>query len=469
MRQQPNHEAPVKDIESPNGLDLRPAPPDAVRLSKRAGIAALLTVTAVVALVGYGVVTRCDRTMRLADPADNRGLTAATEAGKVVAAAVPTRILAMDEKLPKEEASREGRDQGELTPPQLRRTELGHSTGLAPRNQAESYGPPPAPARREPTPEQRQYLLLLQQEVEARSAPTSTRGDSGGRHSSQSTLPTAGGDVAQMTELLQAMKGPVGRTSSGAVAGGSMLSAIGQTGSSEGGTDGFADQNMQEQKEAFLLKARATGSADYLKSTRAKPLSPYEIKAGWDIPAILEQALNSDLPGEVRALVRENVFDTATGAHLLIPQGSRLVGVYDSKVAYGQSGILVVWNRVIYPDGSAVNLEGMAGQDARGQSGFRHEVDRHYARLIGFAALTSGFGAAFQLSQSRRDNNVLSYPSPAEIAGSSVGRELSQIGAQTMRRNLNVQPTIKVPIGYRFNVRVNKDILFEGPYTPNRM
>lgn len=222
-------------------------------------------------------------------------------------------------------------------------------------------------------------------------------------------------------------------------------------------------QNAQDEKEAFLEKARAKNAENYLGTTRLKPLSKYEIKAGWDIPAILEQAMNSDLPGDIKALVRENVYDTATGKYVLIPQGSRLVGAYDSRIGYGQDGVQVTWNRIIFPDASSINLEGMAGQDAKGNTGLRYDVDNHYKRLIGMAVLTSAFSAAFQLSQTRR-GTVFTYPSPGEIAGSAAAGNLSQIGAEVTRRNLNIQPTVKVPIGYRFNVRVNRDLLFESPY-----
>jgi type IV secretion system protein VirB10 len=220
---------------------------------------------------------------------------------------------------------------------------------------------------------------------------------------------------------------------------------------------------MQDAKERFLERARAGSTDNYLNSTRTKPVAPYEIKAGWDIPAVLEQALNSDLPGEIKALVRENVYDTATGRYLLIPQGARLVGAYDSRVAYGQNGIQVAWSRLVFPDGSSINLEGMSGQDAKGMAGLRHDVDNHYKRLLGFGLLTSAFSASFQLSQTRR-GGVLGYPSAAETAGSAIGAQISQLGADVTRRNLNIQPTIKVPVGYRFNVRVNRDILFDSPY-----
>jgi type IV secretion system protein VirB10 len=190
-----------------------------------------------------------------------------------------------------------------------------------------------------------------------------------------------------------------------------------------------------------------------------------KLKAGWEIPAVLEQGLNSDLPGELKALVTVNVYDTATGQFLLIPQGSRLVGKYDSRVSYGQSGVQVVWNRIIFPDASSVDLNGMEGLDAQGNAGLRDKVDLHYKRLFGSAALSSLFTAAFDISQ-RQNQSVLNYPSPTQTAEASVSRNMSDTGAAITRRNLNVQPTIKVPVGYRFTVRVNRDILFDTPHEP---
>src|SRR5439155_7832111 len=225
------------------------------------------------------------------------------------------------------------------------------------------------------------------------------------------------------------------------------------------------DQYMQSRKEAFLTKARAVNPDDYVKSTRTSALSRYEIKAGWEIPAVLEQAINSDLPGDLKALVTANVYDTATGRHLLIPQGSRLLGTYDSAIAYGQDGLQVVWNRIIFPDASSIDLGGMVGQDSHGASGLRHDVDNHYERLIGFSVLSSIFSAGFQLSQSRR-GSILQNPSAAEVAASSVGQSVSQVGAEITRKNLTVEPTIKVPVGYKFNVRVNRDMLFDSTYEP---
>lgn len=303
--------------------------------------------------------------------------------------------------------------------------------------------------------------MLYAREMEAVNAPTSARSGFAqfGAPGSAGPAPSPATDLAQMAALMRS-------GAPGDAPGTGGIPPLSLAGASRSPSEEYGAQNMQERKEAFLERARKETAGDsVLNSTRTPPVGKYEIKAGWDIPAVLEQALNSDLPGEVKALVRESVFDTATGKHLLIPQGARLVGVYDSRITYGQDGIMVVWNRIIFPDGSSISLEGMSGQDAKGNAGLRYDVDHHYKRLVGFGLLTSLFSAAFQLSQTRR-GGLLGYPSSAEIAGSAVGREMSQLGADVTRRNLNVQPTIKVPVGYRFNVRVNRDILFEQPYKP---
>jgi type IV secretion system protein VirB10 len=278
------------------------------------------------------------------------------------------------------------------------------------------------------------------------------------------SMPGAGADgAAQIASMIQALTRQNGNAQ---ITPQTIRTLVGQRSSTAGGNeeDAAADQSSQTEMEAFLAQARAAQRDDYLKSTRTAPLLPYEINAGWEIPAVLEQALNSDLPGELKALVASNVYDTATGKYLLIPQGSRLVGVYNSRIGYGQDGVQVIWDRVIYPDGSSLNLSGMVGQDSHGFSGFRDKVDRHYTRLIGFAVLTSLFSAGSGIAQ-YQNRSLLTYPSPAEVAEAAVGQQASDLGAQVTRRNLNVQPTIKVPAGYRFSVRVNRDIAFEAPYT----
>ena len=252
-----------------------------------------------------------------------------------------------------------------------------------------------------------------------------------------------------------------------ATASDSSVNAVVPTSHLQGASD-YDQQNEQQRKEAFIEQARGRAFNNYLKSTRTLALGRYEIKMGWDIPAILEQGINSDLPGEVKALVRSNVYDTATGKYLLIPQGSRLVGIYNSQIAYGQNRLQVVWSRIIYPDGSSINLDGMMGQDSQGMAGFHDKVDNHYKRLVGSALLTSAFVAGISLSQ-RQNTSLLTTPTAGQTATSALGQQLGELGTEITRKNLSIQPTVKIPIGYLFNVRVNKDILFEAPYVPGEL
>jgi type IV secretion system protein VirB10 len=451
----------VREIQSPSGLDLNPQPPSSVRLSKRAGILAFGVVFAVVAAVGYGIVTRSGRAIETGFQPAEAKLTAATDAGKVIAAQIPTSARVTTGAGPAQPE--------ELRPPGQSAARPSTDGPVQRTYAVAPYSAPTTssqPQYREPTAEEKRLAAAYERELQALDSPTNPQGNGVGLGKlAAANTTTSDSRSSQLANLLRSLQGAPVTTADASMHSNSVLPRITLGGQTGVATEEYEAQNMQDAKERFRARARAGSEDNYLNSTRTKPVGPYEIKAGWDIPAVLEQALNSDLPGDIKALVRENVYDTATGEYLLIPQGARLVGTYDSRVAYGQNGIQVVWSRLIFPDGSSINLEGMAGQDASGLAGLRHDVGNHYKRLIGFGLLTSVFSASFQLSQTRR-GTVLGYPSPAEIAGSAVGAQVSQLGADVTRRNLNIQPTIKVPVGYRFNVRVNRDILFEAPYQP---
>jgi type IV secretion system protein VirB10 len=304
---------------------------------------------------------------------------------------------------------------------------------------------------REEIPEERRLAAAYQEEQQAIQAPTSVR---------TSVTPSFSPTIVQPTSNAVSPVETLSRALGARQGGDSAASGNGRASEND-----YDSQNMQSRKEAFLTASRGRQADGYLRSNREAPLSRYEIKAGWEIPAVLEQSLNSDLPGELKALVTSNVYDTATGLYLLIPQRSRLIGRYDSRISYGQDGVPVAWSRIIYPDASSVDLDGMMGLDSHGNAGLRDKVDHHYRRLLGFSVLTSMFTAAFDLSQ-RTNQTALTYPTPAQTAASAMGQELSETGAQITRRNLNVQPTIKAPAGYKFVVRVNRDIVFEEPYHP---
>ena len=125
----------------------------------------------------------------------------------------------------------------------------------------------------------------------------------------------------------------------------------------------------------------------YLEQELLDPRSDIELKAGTLIQASLLTAINSELPGQVIAQVTRNVWDTKDSEYVLIPQGTRLIGRYDSGISYGQNRVLVAWDRLIYPNGQSLRLEGMLGVDRAGQSGFRDKVNNHYLRTFGSCLL----------------------------------------------------------------------------------
>jgi type IV secretion system protein VirB10 len=163
-------------------------------------------------------------------------------------------------------------------------------------------------------------------------------------------------------------------------------------------------------------------------------VSPFELKTGTVIPGVMIGGINSDLPGQIVAQVRENVWDTATGHHLLIPQGARLVGTYDNQVTRGQSRVLVAWTRIIYPDGSSVDLGTMPGADQGGYAGFSDKVNNHYVRVFGDALLMSLFSAGIQLSQPKSNDSMNGGYSSQQIIAASLGQQLGQAGMQITQR-----------------------------------
>lgn len=226
------------------------------------------------------------------------------------------------------------------------------------------------------------------------------------------------------------------------------------------------DPNKQARKEAFIKEAASQKDDSYLLQLRKAPISPFEVKAGTVIPATMISGANSDLPGQMIAQVRENVYDTATGRYLLIPQGTRLIGIYDSQVAYGQGRLLTVWQRMIFPDASSITLQGMPGADQGGYGGFHDQVDNHYFRIFGSAMLMSAISAGTQLSQpnTANSNGANTAPTASQVLAGALGQQLGQAGTTLLQKNLNIQPTITIRNGYRFNVMVTKDMLFAGAY-----
>ncbi|MET3435010.1 type IV secretion system protein VirB10 [Herbaspirillum seropedicae] len=195
------------------------------------------------------------------------------------------------------------------------------------------------------------------------------------------------------------------------------------------------------------------------------PRSPYELRAGFVVPATLISGVNSELPGQIMAQIAQDVYDTPTGKYLLLPQGSRLLGSYSSDIIYGQARVLIAWQRIVFPDGKALDIGAMPGADSAGYAGFTDQVNNHYLRLFGSAILMSGVTAGIAYSQ-RQDQgrNQLGPPSAGSALSEALGQQLGQVTAQLIAKNMNIAPTLEIRPGYRFNVVVTKDMAFSKPY-----
>ena len=220
--------------------------------------------------------------------------------------------------------------------------------------------------------------------------------------------------------------------------------------------DAGAAQNMQDRKAAFLNAStdRSTVSDDRLQAKA----SPYVVQAGTVIPAALITGIRSDLPGQITAQVTEAVYDTPTGQYLLIPQGAKLIGQYDSSVAFGQSRVLLVWTRLIMPDGASIVLERQPGADAKGYAGLEDQVDYHWWALAKAAVLSTLLSVGAEAGMST--NN---YGSLAEALQLGMSQSINQTGQQIVQRQLNIQPTLTIRPGFPVRVIVTRDLVL-APY-----
>lgn len=207
-----------------------------------------------------------------------------------------------------------------------------------------------------------------------------------------------------------------------------------------------------------------------LEATVEPPRTAYELRAGFVIPATMISGINSELPGQITAQVSQGVYDTPTGRFLLIPQGARLVGAYSSDVAYGQKRVLVAWQRIIFPDGKAMDIGAMPGADGGGYAGFNDSVDNHYLRIFGSALLMSAVIAGVSYSQQNLNNttgNIQAYGQQQTASGAlsqAVGQQLGTVIAQMVSKNMNIAPTLEIRPGFRFNVMAIRDLTFNRPY-----
>lgn len=221
------------------------------------------------------------------------------------------------------------------------------------------------------------------------------------------------------------------------------------------------DPNGWNAKDQFI---RETGKLPegYSQHHRTAQLAQLEIKAGTVIPCVLVSGINSDLPGNSLGQVTEDVYDSATGKHLLIPKGSKVVGTYDNRVSYGQSRVLVVWSKLVYPDGSTLIFENLSAADQSGYTGMKGQVNRHWNSIISSALIVSllGAGADIVMDDGNRNDRDSAKSVLAENAARSVAEAMSKIIAREADR----APTIKIRPGGRFLLFVRQDMIFASPW-----
>lgn len=231
--------------------------------------------------------------------------------------------------------------------------------------------------------------------------------------------------------------------------------ASGGAGAKEQTIDPNSDSNRQLHKLSFL-----DGKADtsiYNPHRLESPVSPYQLMAGTIIPASLVTGLNSDLPGLTIAQVTENVYDTVTGRFLLIPQGTRLIGKYDSVVAFGQKRALVVWQRLILPNGTSILVDNLPATDEAGYAGLEDEVDFHTWQLLKGIGLATLIGVGTELSFGDQENDLVA------AIRESAQQNTSRSGDTLVQKTLDIQPTITVRPGWPVRIIVSKDMVLK-PY-----
>ena len=215
------------------------------------------------------------------------------------------------------------------------------------------------------------------------------------------------------------------------------------------------DQNLQGRKLDFLNSS--VDNKIYSPHKLQDPASPYQVMAGTIISASLVTGINSDLPGRIIAQVTENIYDTVTGRYLLIPQGSRMIGTYDSLVAFGQERALVVWQRIIMPDGSSVVIDNLPATDTAGYAGLEDQVNFDTWRLLKGIALSTLLGVSTELTFSGQESDLV------KTIRESTQNSVNQVGQRLTERNLNIQPIITIRLGWPLRIIVHSDLVLR-PY-----
>jgi type IV secretion system protein TrbI len=429
---------PIEEVSTP----LRPAPPLAKRLNRNA-----LTVAAVI--MGMTVLTA----IVLLNPAKESKAARAASENAENSPPVPARPVFLDEPVPRSVPPAPTDSGSPTTQPAVTTGAVKSAfyppsapSGTPPDNSVTREGSSPAMAE---SPRQRGYQAALMSSA----VSGVTRSESASNPAADS--PDTPTEEQQLVTLGDSI----------------MRSALHQSGPLPGqALSGDADRSTGlpipgASHQSFATKA-AEAAAKTATHAQLNPAgSPYTLRAGTLIPALLITGITSDLPGDIVGQVSRDVYDSRSQRILLIPRGSRLIGTYDNQVAAGQGRLLVAWTRLLLPDGRSMQLPGLPLTDREGNSGANGKVDNHWRRVFGNALLLSALSAGLQLSQPSQAT-VLATPSAGQVAAGAVGQELSTVAMEIIKRGMSAAPTITIPAGQAFNVMLNGDIAFDEPFVP---
>ncbi len=219
------------------------------------------------------------------------------------------------------------------------------------------------------------------------------------------------------------------------------------------------------EKQAFVGQGGNLGQNDTLAATVRDPISPYLVTAGDVIPCIAQGGEDSDTPGQFVGRVSRNVYDSATGRFLLIPQNSKVIGTYDNVVTNGQTRIPTVVTRIIFPDSSSIPIGAMPAADQAGFAGLHDQVDTHLWEKFGNALILAIGSAGIQISQGT-GQSTNGY-NAQQIGAAAVGQQFGELGQEYARSGLSIPNTLKIRNGYNFVVQVTKDMVLR-PYVDRR-
>jgi len=252
---------------------------------------------------------------------------------------------------------------------------------------------------------------------------------------------------------------PAGSTGTSAMAATSSrnpFAIAGEGGARQPGGGDLARSGGDQGRKLAFLKQRDAAKVVNPHALR-DPASPYQLMAGTIIPASLITGINSDLPGRVIAQVTENVYDTVSGRHLLIPQGARVIGAYDSSIAFGQNRALIVWQRIIMPDGSSISIDNLPATDTAGYAGLKDKVDMHTWELLKGVVLATVLGVSSELTFGKEEGDLL------KAIRESSRKSVNQAGQRMVERGLDIQPTITIRPGWPLRIIVQSDLILR-PY-----